>query len=95
MQIVIDIPIKTIEHIRSDYGHGYRGFYDNDRDLIMKAIYDCIVLPKGHGDLIDRKDLFVTPIDVTDLPTDKCLMVYYAEDIEDAPTIIPADKEGD
>lgn len=54
MQIVIDIPRKTNEHLRSDYGHGYRGFYDDDRDLIMEAIYNGIVLPEGHGDLIDR-----------------------------------------
>ena len=39
MKLVIDIPEKTIAHIRSDYGHGYKGLYDEDRDIIVNAIY--------------------------------------------------------
>lgn len=50
MQIVIDIPRKTYEHIRSDYGHGYRGLYDDDRVLIIEAIYNGIVIPADKED---------------------------------------------
>lgn len=39
MKIVIDIPKKTIERIRSDYGHGYRGFCDEDRAILFDAVY--------------------------------------------------------
>lgn len=38
------------------------------------------------AEYIDRAELSVTPIDITDLPTDKCLMVYLAEDVDSLPT---------
>ncbi len=38
------------------------------------------------AEYIDREELSVTPIDITDLPTDKCLMVYLAEDVDSLPT---------
>lgn len=33
------------------------------------------------AEYIDRTELAVAPIDITDLPRDKCLMVYLAEDV--------------
>lgn len=44
MKLIIDIPEKIIAHIRSDYGHGYKGLYDEDRDKIVDAIYHGIPL---------------------------------------------------
>ena len=41
-----------------------------------------------HGRLIDVNALYVTAIDITDLPVGECLMVYLKEDIDNAPTII-------
>lgn len=38
------------------------------------------------AEYIDREELSVTPIDITDLPRDKCLMVYLAEDVDSLPT---------
>ena len=38
------------------------------------------------AEYINRAELSVTPIDITDLPTDKCLMVYLAEDVDSLPT---------
>lgn len=38
------------------------------------------------AEYIDRTELAVTPIDITDLPRDKCLMVYLAEDVDSLPT---------
>jgi hypothetical protein len=39
MKIVIDIPEKTNAHIRSDYGHGIKGFRNADREILCDAIY--------------------------------------------------------
>ena len=44
MKLIIDIPEKTIAHIRSDYGHGCKAIYDEDRDKIVDAIYHGIPL---------------------------------------------------
>lgn len=44
MKLIIDIPEKIIAHIRSNYGHGYKGLYDEDRDKIVDAIYHGIPL---------------------------------------------------
>ena len=44
MKLIIDIPDKTIAHIRADYGHNYRGLCDEDRDIIVKEIYNSVPL---------------------------------------------------
>ena len=44
MKIIIDIPNKTIAHIRADYGHCITGLSDEDREIIVKAIYNCKTL---------------------------------------------------
>ena len=51
-----------------------------DTDVLNKAIRIGTLLPKGHGRLIDADELF---IDIE------------WSDIENAPTIIEADKEGE
>lgn len=58
IELVIKIPEKTYKHILSMqfYIPGSR----SDKLLleeILKAIRTGTPLPKGHGDLIDRKDL--------------------------------------
>ena len=41
MKLIIDLPDKTIAHIRSDYGHKYFGaIRDDDKKIIMKAVYN-------------------------------------------------------
>ena len=40
MKIIIDIPEKTNAHIRSNYGHGVKGLYDEDREILCDAIYN-------------------------------------------------------
>lgn len=37
--------------------------------------------------LINADDLPIASIDITDLPVDRGLLVYYAEDVDNAPTI--------
>lgn len=63
MQMVIDLPEKTIAHIRSAYGHG-KGFYplnEEDKKIVNDAIYFCTPLPKEHGRLKDI-DAFITKV---------------------------------
>lgn len=61
----------------------------------LTAIRNGTPLPKGHGELIDRNKLSICPIDITDLPYDRCLMVYLAEDVDNATAIIEADNESE
>ena len=44
VKLIIEIPKKTIAHIRSDYGHGYKGLLDKDREIIVNAIYNATPL---------------------------------------------------
>jgi len=56
MKMIIDIPEKTIAHIRSNYGHGCKGLYDEDRDKIIDAIYHGIPLDDVKAKI---QDLYV------------------------------------
>lgn len=84
MKMVIDLPEKTIAHIRSDYGHG-KGYYplnEEDKKIVNDAIYFGTPLPKGHGRLIDADIL-------------RQQWVFgkaEKEEIDNAPTIIEAEE---
>ena len=56
VKLIIDLPDKTIAHIRSDYGHKYFGCIgDDDKKIIMKAIYDGTPLEEeGYITTIER-----------------------------------------
>ena len=65
MQIIIDLPEKTIAHIRSDYGHG-KGYYplrEEDKKIVNDAIYYGTPLPEKHGRLIDADEMLIWLID--------------------------------
>ena len=48
MKITIDIPEKTIAHIRSDYGHGVKNIWNReDMKVIVEEIYRA---SKGYSD---------------------------------------------
>lgn len=90
MKIVIDIPDKVYEMVKMF------GWEDREREWEIafdKAIEYSIVLPKGHGRLIDADALFdeyektgwFDNADRDDI-AEKILL--------DAPTIIEADEEG-
>ena len=49
-------------------------------DACLKAIKNGIVLPKGHGDLIDRSKLRWLED------------IYLSEEIKNAPVVVKADK---
>lgn len=47
MKLIIDIPEKTVAHIRSDYGHGIKNIgFEEDRKLITEEIINSITLCK-------------------------------------------------
>jgi hypothetical protein len=77
MQIVIDISKKLYDRYK-EKDHIKRC----DIDEFEKALDRCIILPKGHGDLIDRRELLKLPIDKANYPSN---YVKYA------PTIIEKD----
>ena len=87
MQIVIDIDEDTYNSVISD-----STTYVLDEILVENAIYNGIVLPKGHGRLIDA-DKF----DVYFLENKSEEFVNGAgrvlAQIDNAPTVLEADKE--
>ena len=90
MQIVIDIPevfyetLKKTDEIVSGQRSG---------KTLMSVVYSAIAngapLPKGHGRLIDASQL-LTVTECKEDGTEQCYIPY--THIEDAPTIIEADK---
>ena len=50
-------------------------------------------LPKGHGRLIDTDDLDITTITTDDYSGNEVLDVVLKEDVDNASTLIEADKE--
>lgn len=76
MQIVIKINEKDYHSLKD----GHIPF--NVLDVIMNGT----ILPKGHGDLIDRKVLMNTPYE-------KGGFVEWYDEIKYAPTIIEAESE--
>lgn len=62
------------------------------RPRIFDAIRNGKVLPKGHGDLVDRKELKKKVYTTTEWNGDVHRIIYEAS-VDDAPPIIEADKE--
>lgn len=96
VELVIKVPEESYNFLKSGY------FIDDGTrsgktilQHFCRAIYNGKPLPKGHGELIDRSKLSICPIDITDLPQDKCLMVYLADDVDNAEVIIEPDKESE
>ena len=86
MKIIIDIPQKAYETIKAEKEIDWLG---------VENILDCIKngtpLPKGHGRL---KDVDWIDDNCENHYSDKDGSWYYAwRDIDNAPTIIEADKE--
>ena len=56
MQVVIDIPEELYQDIKE---HGLCG-HCSDREIVSEAIRNGVVLPKGHGDLVDMNTVTST-----------------------------------
>ena len=79
MQVVIDIPDEDYEYIM------------NSKDMNFNVIKNGTPLPKGHGRL---KDIDWIDDNCLDYRTDDDgSWCYKWKDLDDAPTIIEADKE--
>lgn len=82
MQIVIDIPEGMYENALNNLFCG--------STTLCNAIKNGTPLPKGHGDLIDTKDILYDDLECAD---GNIYMVVHAPCIDNAKVIIPADKE--
>ena len=83
MQIVIDMPDKMYQKIlKNEYDYG----------IMNVIIQNGTPLPKNHGDLIDRSKLLKKSYEAELLNGDG-IEVVDSYEIEDAPTIIEAEKE--
>lgn len=79
MQIVIDIPDKIYKEL-TETAIIVTEVYPS---TIERALTEGIVLPKGHGRLIDADDM--------ELPPEELISRMI---VAEAPTIVEADKEG-
>ena len=87
MEIVVKIPddmIKSLE--QGNFGAKYN-IYD-----LVGCLMNGTPLPKGHGRLIDADDLDITTITTDDYRGNEVLDIVLKEDVDNAPTIIEADK---
>lgn len=85
MHIVIDIPDNDYKSLVNPYQ-----FNEHLCSRLKEIVRQGTLLPKGHGDLIDRGEL-KTHFIGTEQGTD--LEVYLEPTIINAPPIIKADKE--
>ena len=87
MKIVIEIADCVWNRLKNkdcDMGDG--------NYLLCAALENGIPLPKWHGDLIDKKELKKKLYRIDDSATLSTRDVVNEEDIDDAPTLIPADE---
>lgn len=93
IELVIKIPKEYYDLLMSGrfYLCGARGNGKTITSEVMKSICQGTVLPKGHGALVDKKDIDANCIPYhTDYDGSWCYRLY---DIENnVPTIIEADK---
>ena len=88
MKIVIDIP-------EGIYNTAVKGgyVYSMDESKVINAIANGILLPKYHGRLIDADELYGDFIDGTEgYDCQTWNRIEIGDIIENAPTIIEADK---
>ena len=88
MRLIIDIPNWLYNAIMKCEEPQYS-------KSLGDAVRDGTPLPKGHGRLIDADDLDITTIETGDYSGNEILDIVLKEDIDDAPTIIEADKESE
>ena len=94
IELVIQIPKKLYDQKVAIWNSMFGSTMLNDTDL---AILSGQILPKGHGDLIEREKLLeqadeiVTYCRQQEVDYD----VIFVNDVENAPTIIEADKEAE
>ena len=83
MQIVINIPNSTFTDLKKK----------QNRTEVDVAVLNGTILPKGHGRLIDVDDLDITTITTDDYSGNEVLDIVLKEDVDNASTLVEADKE--
>ena len=93
MKIVIDIPNEHYENLAkiANAGKEPLGYWE-------RVVMCGTPLPKGHGDLIDRKELEMYgtwQLQIIPEGNGKCVetRIYSKRAVDAMPIIIPADKE--
>lgn len=87
MQIVIDIPEEDYERFKK-----YQDREHVDGMISVNVIADGTLLPKGHGDLVDRNDLLAESYVIDDYAGNEINIVDRMT-VEMVDAIIEADKE--
>lgn len=106
MKLLIEISDKLYNFVKTKTIAGNsRNFDDYDMYDVSRRIANGTPLPKGHGRLIDAEELLQygsCPDDCTGSNSPECdevahcpIRIFDIESINDAPTIIKADKEGE
>ena len=80
IELVIKIPKELFSEIDDENYQSKISWYDA---TLFCAIKNGTLLPKGHGDLIDRKELLKQPMDLANFPSNYVMI---------ASAIIEADK---
>lgn len=87
MQIMIDIDDDIAQRIIDGKKEEPMNIVQAYPATIAHAIKEGVFLPKGHGDLIDKKEVYKKFYC-------RCLARVAKEVLDETPTIIEADKEG-
>ena len=69
IELVIKIPEELKNKIDNANEDNYRTYIWWFETTLYCAIKDGAPLPKGHGDLIDRKELLKQPMDTANYPS--------------------------
>ena len=88
MKVVIDISDKEYKYAVENK------FLDLNGTHLGEIITNGVSLPKGHGRLIDADELKNETYTMTEWNGDVHQIIYKAS-LDDAPTVIPADKENE
>lgn len=86
MEIVIKITEEDYERVKKKF--------QMSMNIMANAIAHGTPLPKGHGDLVDRRELKKEVYTTTEWNGDIHRIIYEAS-IDDAKPIIEADKESE
>lgn len=88
MQIVIDISDEDYKRIKD-----MPDAFNSLTSRAYKSIKNGTPLPKGHGDLVDKQKLLLEKDTMQEADTLREYDILFSSDVENAPTVIKADKE--
>ena len=88
MELIINIP----EEVKGLLDGKAKALNVDLYSELIQAVQNGVVVPKGHGRLIDEDELDVITVTTDDYSGNEVLDVILKEDLDEAPTIIEADK---